>query len=260
MKTIYFPISLVIVLWLTACSNDGDYDLMIHDSVNFEAAPRIQPQLAVSHERKIIKSGHLDFLTTDLESTRAEVYKSIQKYEGYVSNESSSNHRNRSIVNLTIRVPSENFESLIEDLQAGKEKLIDRSISIDDVTARYIDQETRIRVKKELEEKYIALLEKAENVETILQIEKELSKVREDIEAFETLFKNLQNSINYATLKVTFYTRSDETKTFAEMTTSSFQAGIENFKTLILGIVTIWPFVLLLLLLVLAWRFQRARR
>lgn len=254
MKQITPLILLLSIVSLASCNRHPE-----NQTVDF-ALPPPPPQDELSYDRKIIKTGNLKLLTSDIEATRESIYKSINKFEGYVSNESSSGYSKGDEVRLRIRVPSENFDSLLRELQEGKEKLQERSISLEDVTSRYIDQETRIRVKRELEERYLSLLSKADNVEVILQIEKELSKVREEIEVFETSFKNLSNLIEYATLNVTFYTEFEKPDPFIKRVILSFGDGKENLKSLILGVISIWPYIFMMGLAVLLWRILKAKR
>ena len=73
-------------------------------------------------------------------------------------------------------------------------------IDSQDVTEEYIDITARLKTKKELEARYLELLKKANKVEEIVSIEKEIGNLRSDIESIEGRLRYINNAVAYSTL------------------------------------------------------------
>ena len=136
----------------------------------------------------------------------------------------------------------------------------DRSISNEDVTTQYIDTESRLKTKKEIEDRYRALLSKATTVKDILEIEKELGEIREDIESSEAQFRQLNNDVEYSTLKILFFKPLVTSNPFLREVADAFKEGVGNLRAFTVVLVAVWPFALLAIGLVMVLNWWRKRR
>ena len=96
-----------------------------------------------------------------------------------------------------------------DDFLAAVEKLgnvSNRSISAKDVTEEYTDVELRCKNLRNLRDRYAALLAKAVKVEDMLKIEKELSRVTQELERYLGRLKVLKNSVEMVTFDISFNT------------------------------------------------------
>ena len=96
-----------------------------------------------------------------------------------------------------------------DDFLAAVEKLgnvSNRSISAKDVTDEYTDVELRCKNLRSLRDRYEALLAKAVKVEDMLKIEKELSRVTQELERYLGRLKVLKNSVEMVTFDISFNT------------------------------------------------------
>jgi len=82
--------------------------------------------------------------------------------------------------------------------------VINKDITARDVTEQYIDLKIRLSNAKALRQKLIALLDRAKNVKEALAVEKELARVRTEIETLEGRVKRMSNQVAYSTISVTF--------------------------------------------------------
>lgn len=163
--------------------------------------------VTISTERKIIMTANVTVETKEYDSSYEELLKLINKSNGYVS---ESDYQGVSIENygrrsrycvVTARVPAENYNNFITGLETvGNVSYSNESQS--DVTTQYYDLQARIESLQVQENRLLELLEKAENVEAILQIEAQLSDVRYQIESYQTKFKILSDSVSYSTVTV----------------------------------------------------------
>lgn len=196
-------------------------------------------------ERMIVKQGSIRFETSNAQETRKNIATSIKKLNGYLSQDSSTVYGNQTEYTIEIRVPAKNFETLLEGVTATATKVDNKNISALDVTEEFIDVEARIKTKKEIEERYKELLKRANSIDDILRIERELGTLRADIESFEGRLKYLKSRVSLSTLSVTFYEKGESTTGFGYEISSAFGSGWENLLSFVIGIFYIWPFILI---------------
>lgn len=207
----------------------------------------------IKDARKIIKRGELVFECRDLRESRLRIDAVMMRYDAYVTREHESRYDDRIEQHIVIRVPSEYFERLLDEASHGVNKFDRKQIEAVDVTENYLDIEARLRIKKETESRYLALLDRANTVEEILAIERQIEALRSDIESIEGRLKYLQNQIGYSTLTVTLYeVVSLSENSFLMRFLTSIGGGLELLVASVLAVVAVWPFLLLLALLLLA--------
>ncbi len=212
-------------------------------------------------ERKLIKTGNISFETDDINKTKTNIYEVTKRFKGYISNESSQKYNTEISYDMTIRVPAEHFDALVASVVEGAKEIDHKNITVSDVTEQYIDVKTRIKTKKELENRYEQLLAKANNVQEIMSIERELGKLRADIEAFEGRLKYLNSQIGYSTLHAHFYQKLDKHFGFFTKLAPAAKNGWENLLWFFIGLVHIWPFIILgVVTIFLLRRFLKRRK
>ena len=224
----------------------------------------IQPEEEVFNpeSRKLIKNGQLTFETPDLSQTKTRINELIKKHKAYLSKDSENELDGRINVHLTIRVPAQYFDSLLNDISKGIEKFDYKQIKIKDVTEEFLDVTARLKNKKELEKRYLEILKQAKNVSEILEVEKEVGKLREDIESAEGKLKYLQDQISLSTLEVSFYKEVYYQSSFGKKTKEALKDGFSGLKSFFLGLMRIWPFLIIgfLILVVVRRRIKRKKK
>lgn len=212
---------------------------------------------------KIIREGGVTFQTPDLKQTRIFLDSLIQRYKAYVVNDDQYKFDDRIEQRLVIRVPADGFDALVGELERNVERFDSRTISARDVTEEFLDVSLRIQIKKETEKRYRDILVRAKTVKDILEVERYLGRIRTEIESLEGRLKYLENRISFSTLTVTFYELKPEAVGFSSQFSVALKNGWNNFMLFILWGVSLWPFiiaglVLLLILFVIAGRRKRA--
>ncbi len=195
--------------------------------------------------RKIIKNGYIEFQTTSISETRSRVNDAVNKYNGYISSEDETTLDDRIQQRIVIRIPADKFDSLISEITSGVEKFDQKHIEATDVTEEYLDIHIRLRIKKETESRYRQLLARASTVKDILDIEKQIDELRSEIESIEGRLKYLENQIAYSTLTVTFYEMISTPVGFNNKFKFGLKNGWNNFVWFLVGVVNIWPFLIL---------------
>jgi hypothetical protein len=212
-----------------------------------EEAP---PQKIEVTERKIIKTGDVRFKTNDLQKTRQAVVNAVNTYKGYVSEEGQTGNGSSSEMHITVRVPSQYFDSLMTIISSNAEYFDTKNIHTQDVTEEYIDVAARIKTKKTLENQYVQVLKQAKNVKEIMEVERALNEVREQIESAEGRLRYLSSQVSYSTLTLNFYievaARSGSPRGFWARMGDGLVGGWQSLLDIIIGFVGAWPVWLVL--------------
>lgn len=221
---------------------------------NYEAAAEAVDTAAAEanptqSETKIIKTADLRFQSSDLDTSYENLKTGITKYKAIIQNDESGKTDESVYRNLTIRIPSQNFDSFISDISKGVQHFDRKEISQQDVTEEYVDTESRMKSKKKLEERYLQLLSKASKVSEMLEIEKKLAEIREEIEAKEGQLKYMQNRVSMSTVNIQMYTynasESGATVSYGGKIWNSIKEGFNGLSNFMLSIISIWPFILI---------------
>ncbi|NTV61315.1 MAG: DUF4349 domain-containing protein [Chlorobiaceae bacterium] len=202
--------------------------------------PTAIPQVA----QQIIREGQAVFETSDLRKTKTWIESLVLRHKAYTSNDEQYKGSDRIEQRMKLRIPADRFDAFLADVEKGVVRFDSKSITATDVTEEFIDVSQRLKVKKATEERYIALLVKAASVRDVLETEKYIAEVRAEIESLEGRLKYLQNRIGLSTLTITFYQLKPEMQGFASRFGVAFSEGWNGFLSFLLGIVSLWPFLI----------------
>jgi hypothetical protein len=241
------------------------------------AAPAEQPGDAekppVAMPRKIIYNGYVDLVVDDLGSVEAKLTALVEGKRGYIAdtNVTGSPGAQRS-GSWKVRVPAEYFTEVMSRVARLGELRTSRTES-QDVSQEYYDIEARIAVKKQEEKRLLKILEEAAGkLKDILDVEKELSRVRTETEQMEGRLRWLAHNTSLSTISITATEiknyRPPVAPTFAERIARSFRGSIEALVTFLMNVtvalVAIVPWLVLIVpVMALVWiirrRFRSAR-
>ena len=233
-------------------------------SANKEDVKQDNTKTVLTYNRKLIKEGSITFETSDAKATKIIIDKATSQFKGYLSEDNEYDYGYRIQHNVTIRIPSENFDKLLTTISNSVEEMDDQNITVKDVTEEYVDVEARLKSKKKVEDRYISLLSKAHSVGDILQVEHELARIREDIERVEGRLRYLKNQVSLSTLRITYYQtiETEESFGFGKKVGNGFENGFKGLMWFFVGLVNIWPFILFVIVGVwaLVRTIKKARR
>ena len=216
-----------------------------------------------TQEQKIIKNATLRFETSDVSQTAQSIIKNAQQYNGFVEKDNESKDYGRFTRNIIIRVPNKYFDNVITESTKGITHFDEKLITAVDVTSDYIDVEARLKAKRELEARYLQLLTKANKVSDMLEIEKELSSIREEIESKERTLKYYQNKVSFSTIEYTFYkpiVSSGTTVSYGDKVKNSLKSSVNWIPGFGLWLISVWPFLLLFVFLFLYFTRKKKKK
>ncbi|MGI6049051.1 MAG: DUF4349 domain-containing protein [Petrimonas sp.] len=226
---------------------------MATEPANYNKTATPEVDVAV-YERKLMKNGSIRFETSNLNKTKQLITSAVASLNGYVSNDNISESNNRTENMLTVRVPADKTDSLIAIIESNASKIDYKNIDVQDVTEQFIDLDTRIKTKKEVEARYRELLTRATSVEEILKIEEQIGNIRTEIESAEGRLRYLSNQVQYSTLHVTFYEKYSDFGFWGKMG-KAFKNGWNSLLWLLVGIANLWAILLFIAIITMGITF-----
>jgi hypothetical protein len=224
----------------------------------FQMRPPAPPPVTISDTSiKKIQQGEIAFATENIGMSSAWIKKQTENLKGYISNENLQVHPEKTENKLTIRIPAASLQRLIDTITSQAGKLGNKQISVEDVTAEYIDLEVRINNKRALENRYKQLLQKANKVTDMIEIEEQIGDLREEIEAAEGRWRLMKNQVALSTLRIRMYEEHISTSSITKQIKEGFLEGWRGFIQVCMVLVYSWVF---LLSAAIGWIIYRRRK
>jgi uncharacterized small protein (DUF1192 family) len=273
-------LALLLILFSTACNNNrssGISDNSVPDYENYSSKELVMeneststndiPENIEASLKKIIKDGRMGIKVRDIDKAKESINKAVIDFGGYYANENFYNSDYESVYSLTIRIPAKNFEKFVAEIESGDNEILNKEIDARDVTTEYIDLETRLENKKNYLQRYKELLTQSKTISEILEIEERIRGLQEEIESTEGQLKYLNDQVAQSTLNLTITkTKSYKFSTadrdsFFERLKFSLSRGWYGFVDFTLFVFKLWPFwIILFLLLPFIKKIRRKRR
>jgi hypothetical protein len=222
-----------------------------------ETLPSAPPELE-GLEKKIIRNGNLTIESNDLKKSKTRLDTLVGFHSGYISSESYNDQEDQLSYNITCRIPADKFDQFISGVESGPDKVISKSVNVNDVTEQYYDVKIRLENERQVEKRYLELLAQARTVKDILDIEEKLGKVRQEIESKEGRLRFLDDRVNYSTLNIWIYQKKDrkyepgDRDSFGQRLKKSLHKGWQGLVDFLLFFLNLWPLWIIGLVV---WRF-----
>lgn len=161
----------------------------------------------VSTTRKVIKTANLNLQTLEFDAFAAALDQKIAEagaYLQYADVSGTDYYGGRKSANYTIRVPEANLDLFLAGVE-GIATVTNKTLGEEDVTLNYVDTEARIKTLEIEQERLLALLEKAEDLDSIIMLEQRLSEVRYSIESYQSKLRTYDDKITYSTVRIYVY-------------------------------------------------------
>jgi len=157
---------------------------------------------SVSIDRMIIRTGDMYLVVEDVALTMEQIVSLADTYGGWVVNSNSWQERERTMGNISIRVLAEHFDEAIRALRGMAVEVNQESTSGRDVTEEYVDLSARLSNLEASEAQLLQLMEQAGNVTEILEVQRELTSTRSEIEQIKGKMQYLEDSSSTSLIQV----------------------------------------------------------
>ncbi|MFI5457952.1 MAG: DUF4349 domain-containing protein [Isosphaerales bacterium] len=229
------------------------------------------PARSPTNSRKIIYDARIDLVVDSLSGTEGAILRLINEHNGFLAeSDQSSLTAFQRRGTWRVRVPIDHFSAFVSAVSRLGE-VRQNHVGSQDVTEEFFDLEARIRNKREEEKRLLKhLADSTGKLKDILEVEKELSRVRGEVEQMEGRLRFLANRTELSTVTIeatewkdykppiaaTFQTQIG--RTFF----GSYEALVEFGKFVLLVLVALAPWIPLFVLglFVLRWAFRFGRR
>jgi hypothetical protein len=233
--------------------------------------------VTVVPERKVIRNAEMTIEIDSPVEAQRKLASVAESHGGFVvTSESRQDSRaggakSAQVVTLEMRVPSAQFDAVLNAVRGVGGRVRDEKIAGKDVTEEYIDLEARLRAQRALEAQILEIMKRAQRVSDALEVNAQLAQVRSEIERLEGRRRFLENQSSLSMIKITLEPPaplvSAETTGFFANVRRAFGDGVDFAAALLVGVVrvvvTLLPVAVLIFLPAgLAWRFawRRLRR
>lgn len=164
----------------------------------------------IVNDRMVIYTANLSIEVSSYKKTLSFIQKELEKTDGYIveSNAYSVGKDDSVEGTITVRIPQEGFHTFLQSVESGSTKVLNRSISGQDVTEEFVDLDSRLKSKQVVERRLLEFMEKAEKTEDLLNISSDLAAIQEEIEQIKGRMNFLDNQVSLAT--VTLHVREDK--------------------------------------------------
>ncbi|MFL5493357.1 MAG: DUF4349 domain-containing protein [Gemmatimonadales bacterium] len=154
----------------------------------------------------VIRTGNASVEVDSLEPAMDGLRRLAQRVGGFVGNSTVQSGREQlRQATLEIKVPAARFDELTSGLAPlGRIEFV--NVSAEDVGEEFVDLTARVANSRRLEERLIDLLgSRTGRLQDVLAVERELARVREEIERQEGRLRYLKSRVGLSTLSVTLH-------------------------------------------------------
>ena len=199
---------LALLLAVAGCGSGGElsapqgqleFELLVPAATQIPAAPAIQPPgdkgaadqeseasaesevllAALAQNRIIVHTARMSLEVDDVARTIDGITALAADLHGWVvSSDRSSRHSG----STAIRVPAASLEEALQRLDAMALKTVSRAVTSEDVTDEYVDNQSRLASLRATEQRVLSFLDRAQDVEEALLVQKELADLQLRIE------------------------------------------------------------------------------
>ena len=209
------PLIILMFLGLTACTDNSTLsrssDMEVAMSGELEMAiaraPASAPSSgtknysAVSEDSRIQIRGNISLEVHNILDAVEDIRTLVNQYHASVASSEYGDYYNK-YATISILIPKESFTELSEAIKNVGTKVTTENISSIDVTEEFVDIEARLNVMKQTENRFLTLLSETSTVDEIMSVERELMRLRGEIDSLEGRMKYLTKTTDNSVLYV----------------------------------------------------------
>ncbi len=148
----------------------------------------------IGEDRMIVRTGDMAMVVEDVESSIESIKRLAETYEGWVVSSSIWKNGEALAGSISIRVLAGHFDSALKALRGMAVEVKYENTSSRDVTEEYVDFSASLENLEATEQQLQVIMDKAETVEDILDVQRELTRVRGEIEQTKARMQYLEQT------------------------------------------------------------------
>ena len=269
-------LTILIITVFIGCAGETDLENYSGSKMSTSSEMAVMEDIRVSapptslniEEKKIQRNANLSIEVKNLDDSINKLNEIILLLNAeIISSNKGGADFGQPYSNIRIRVASNNLNSAIGEFKKLATKIISENVYTNDVTEEFIDTEARLNIMKSTEDRFNLLLSKSETVEEIIQVEKELMRIRGDIESLEGRLNYLSKTTDTSEINLNLNEKIpvtgeswkiNESFTSALQNLSSFAKNLADF---IINVIVFIPFIIALaILIIIIRRFTKKKK
>jgi len=222
-------------------------------------------------DRMIIRTATLQIQVKDVAPSLDTVRNMAGAHGGYVSQSESRLEGENTVATITLQVPVREFDNVIAKLRKVGIKTLGENVSSSDVTEEYTDLQSQLRNLQATEQRMLVLMQKAERIEDILALDREMRQIQGEIERTQGRLNYLGKRSEMSTITVSLYpeaaavaplTKPAEAWDPVQVAQRAWEASLELLSGIASAVITVAVFMwwAIPFLLLAAWLARRPRR
>jgi Domain of unknown function (DUF4349) len=213
MRRLWWILSALVLSTPAACSADRGFSLSkeaapasVEEALPADPssapAPGQDGQPAAAVGLKLIRTAQIDLLIEDYAVARPAIERILAAAGGMLSGADISHYSQFLTASLTLRVPAESLDRVLAELRALG-KVEHEGLGTEDVTRQYVDTDARLRNLTQTETRLRTLLDtQTGNLSSILEVEREITRVRGEIEVLTSQLQQLDERVSLSTIRL----------------------------------------------------------
>jgi len=206
-------LALVILLVPIACSSAPSPDMAPAQSPSSQQpAPPATPAKAETNtggfaqswsaDRLIVRTADMTIIVNDVPTAMENILGLAEKYGGYEVSSRKWRDNDRVFGSISIRIPSRDFYNVMADLRLLAVDIANENTTSTDVTEEYVDLSAKLKNLEATEAQLLKILDRAETIEDILTVQREITIVRGDIEVTQGRMQYLERTSDTSLINV----------------------------------------------------------
>jgi len=165
-------------------------------------SPNTSAPYGTTIDRKIVQTASIQLQVEEVGASFEEVGRVATGAGGFVASSNFSYKGEHQIASMTIRVPTERYQTVLAELRDLGVKVDSESSDSQDATEEYTDLQSRLRTLEATEQQLLGLLARATTITDIITVQDRLNSTTGQIEQVKGRMQLLDNLTSLATITV----------------------------------------------------------
>lgn len=203
-RSLLILLTIMLFAILSGCGSSATFDMSTSEMVaDGSSARAVEAKIDRGIvDRKLIEYWDFNIEVQNTTEAMADIKNKTNSLKGYIVESHINNNTNSTNAYLTIKIPQENIHEMTNYLQ-DVGKVNNSSNRTEDITMEYYDTEARLEVLKKQEERLLSFMDgKTNNIQDLLAVEQELSRVRGERESLQARMNYLNNATSYSQISI----------------------------------------------------------
>lgn len=161
-----------------------------------------------TQSRLVIKESYLSLVVKNVFMAQKKILEITKKLGGFMVQSYLDNPQEAASATVTVRLPAKKLDKALDEFKKIAVKVVSENLSGTDVTEEYTNIEARLTTLYKTKAKFEEIMEKAAKVEEIVEVQRELINLQQQIDALIGQKKYLEKNVQLS--KITIYLSTDE--------------------------------------------------